>query len=322
MSSRELVVLGTASAVPTKSRNHNGYLLRWDGFGVLFDPGDGTQRQMIRAGVTAHDVDAICLTHFHGDHCLGVPGIVQRIARDQVAHPVTAVFPRSGADHWRRLRHAALFRDTQVIGEAPVAGDVQDVAVAGAPFAVTARRLSHSVESYGYRIEEAGGVSLLPERLAAFGIRGPLAGRLQRDGRVTAPDGRTVTIGECGVPRPGQKVAFVMDTRLCDAVMALADGVDLLVIESTFLDADAALADEYGHLTAAQAGRVAAAAGVRRLVLTHFSERYVTEDEPRFREEAAAAYGGEIVIARDLLRVPVPSRRRAGGPGRAQDPAP
>jgi ribonuclease Z len=107
-----------------------------------------------------------------------------------------------------------------------------------------------------------------------------------------------------------------MDTRLCDAIEPLADGADLLVIESTFLDTDSALAEEYGHLTALQAGRVAADAGVRRLVLTHFSERYGAEDEPRFAEEAAASYAGDIVTARDLLRVPVPSRRRYAGAAR------
>jgi ribonuclease Z len=311
MSTRELVVLGTASAVPTKRRNHNGHLLRWDGHGVLFDPGEGTQRQMVHAGLSAHDITWICLTHFHGDHCLGVPGVVQRIARDGVKHPVRAVFPHSGEVYWRRLRHAAVFGDTEVIAEQPVSGDEAVIDTAGAPFTMSARRLSHPVESYGYRLEEPDGVTMLPERLAAHGIAGPLVGRLQRDGRVIAPGGRTVTLAECSVPRPGQKVAFVMDTRLCDAVAPLAEGVDLLVIESTFLDADARLAREYGHLTAAQAGRVAAEAGVRRLVLTHFSERYVEEDEPRLIGEAAAAFGGDITLAHDLDRVPMPSRRRA-----------
>jgi ribonuclease Z len=97
-----------------------------------------------------------------------------------------------------------------------------------------------------------------------------------------------------------------MDTRMCDAVHALAEGVDMLVIESTFLDEDAALAAAYGHLTARQAGAVAAAGGVRRLVLTHFSQRYA--DPARFHAEAAAAYDGEIVVAQDLMRVPVPGR--------------
>jgi ribonuclease Z len=313
MSTRELVVLGTASAVPTRRRNHNGHLLRWDGHGILFDPGEGTQRQMTFAGLSAHDVSWICLTHFHGDHCLGVPGVVQRIARDGVPHPVRAVFPRSGEVYWRRLRHAAVFADTAVIAELPVGGDATVVDTGDAPFRLTARRLSHPVESYGYRLAEPDGVTMLPERLAAYGIAGPLAGRLQRDGRVTTPAGRTVTLAECSVHRPGQKVAFVMDTRRCDAIAPLADGADLLVIESTFLDADAGLAEEYGHLTAAQAGRVAAEAGVRRLVLTHFSERYTEADEPRFAEEASAAFGGDLVLATDLARIPMPPRRRLAG---------
>ena len=116
MSLRELVVLGTASAVPTRLRNHNGYLLRWDGAGFLFDPGEGTQRQMLHAGVSAHGIDWLCITHFHGDHCLGVPGVVQRIARDGVPHPVRAVYPASGEAYWRRLRYASDFTDTEVSG--------------------------------------------------------------------------------------------------------------------------------------------------------------------------------------------------------------
>ncbi|HEX6473029.1 MAG TPA: ribonuclease Z [Streptosporangiaceae bacterium] len=312
MSTREVVVLGTSSAVPTKARNHNGYLLRWDGHGILFDPGEGTQRQMLHAGVSAHDITWICLTHFHGDHCLGVPGVIQRIARDGVRHAVRAVYPASGAGYWRRLRHAAIFTDTDVIAELPISGERPLIAADGVPFTLTARPLSHRVESYGYRVEEPDGVTMLPDRLAAYGISGPLVGALRREGRVTAPDGRTVTLAECVVPRRGQVVAFVMDTRLCDAVPELADRADLLIIESTFLDAEARLAADYGHLTAAQAGKVAAECGVRRLLLTHFSERYRPEDQPRFVEEAAAAYDGDIVVARDLDRVAVPRRRRFG----------
>jgi ribonuclease Z len=310
MSTRDLVVLGTSSAVPTRDRNHNGCLLRWDGHGILFDPGEGTQRQMLHAGVSAHDITWICLTHFHGDHCLGVPGVIQRIARDGVEHTVRAVFPASGEPYWRRLRHAAIFGDTNVVTEQPISGDQTLIDTGNAPFTLSARRLSHRVESYGYRVEEPDGVTMLPDRLAAYGISGTLVGVLKRDGRVTTPDGRTVTLAECSVVRPGQRAAFIMDTRLCDAIAPLADGADLLVIESTFLDADARLAADYGHLTAAQAGKIAAECGVRRLVLTHFSERYRPEQQPRFSEEAAASFGGDIVLARDLDRVSLPRRRR------------
>ena len=106
--------------------------------------------------------------------------------------------------------------------------------------------------------------------------------------------------------RPGQRFGFVMDTRLCDGVYAVADGVDMLVIESTFLTADRELAERFGHLTAAQAGRVAAGSGVRTLVLTHFSQRY--PDPDAFHAEAAEHFTGRIVVAEDLIRVPVPKR--------------
>ncbi|GIH77627.1 ribonuclease Z [Planobispora longispora] len=306
MSLRELVVLGTSSAVPTRHRNHNGYLLLWDGQGFLFDPGEGTQRQMTRAGVGSHDITWICVTHFHGDHCLGVPGIVQRIARDGVAHPVQAAYPASGETFWRRLRHASAFADTKVISERPVSGEV--ATFDAGPVTLTARPLSHPVEAYGYRLDEPDGRRMLPERLRERGIRGPLVGELQRAGTVTAPDGSAVRLEECSEPRPGQSAAFVMDTRLCDGVFALAEGVDLLVIESTFLSGEASLATDYGHLTAAHAGRVAAESGARRLVLTHISERYGVDDEPRFVEEAGHFFDGDIVLAQDLARVPVPRR--------------
>ena len=93
MSNRELVVLGTASQAPTRRRNHNGYFLRWDGEGLLFDPGEGTQRQMLFAGVTASQVTRVCITHFHGDHCLGLPGVLQRMSLDRVPHVVEICYP-------------------------------------------------------------------------------------------------------------------------------------------------------------------------------------------------------------------------------------
>jgi ribonuclease Z len=199
-----------------------------------------------------------------------------------------------------------------VIRERPVSGERMPLDTGAAPFTLVAQRLSHPVEAYGYRLEEPDGRTMLPAELAARGIRGPMIRRLQEEGRITAPDGRTVTLDEYSVPRPGQKVAFIMDTRLCDGVHELADGVDMLVIESTFLNQDADLAAEYGHLTAGQAGAVAAGAGVRHLVLTHFSERYPAEDEHRYVDEASAAFGGAVTLVRDLDRIPMPPRRLIG----------
>ena len=129
---------------------------------------------------------------------------------------------------------------------------------------------------------------------------------MQREGSIVV-DGRETVLADVSEVRRGQRFAFVMDTRLCDNVFRLAEGVDLLVVESTFLERDGALAEQYGHLTAAQAGRVAAESGVRRLVLTHFSQRY--DDPQLFHAEAADSFTGDVVVADDLIRIPMPSRR-------------
>ena len=299
-------MLGTASQAPTRTRNHNGYLVRWDGEGFLFDPGEGTQRQMLLAGVASSAITRICLTHFHGDHCLGVPGVIQRLSLDAVAHPVVAHYPASGREYFARLRHASAFHEIADLREEPIEGDG---ALATGPSGVLeVRRLDHPVEAFGYRFSEPDGRRMLPARLAEHGISGPDVGRLQREG-VLDVGGRAVQLADVSVPRRGQRFAFVMDTRLCDAVYALAEGVDLLVIESTFLAEDEQLARTYGHLTARQAGSVAADCGVRTLVLTHFSQRY--SDPARFAAEAGEVFGGEIVVAEDLVRVPLPPRRGA-----------
>ncbi|WP_371652655.1 MULTISPECIES: ribonuclease Z [unclassified Streptomyces] len=301
MSVRELVVLGTASQVPTRHRNHNGYLLRWDGEGILFDPGEGTQRQMLRAGVAAHDIDRICVTHFHGDHSLGLAGVIQRINLDRVPHPVTAHYPASGQHFFDRLRYATAYRETVELAQAPVDGEGAVLAATDA-YTLEARRLSHPVESYGYRITEPDRRRMLPALLAEHGIAGPDVGRLQREGALGG-----VTLDDVSETRRGQRFAFVMDTRLCDGVPALAEGCDMLVVESTFLDEDVRLAEDHGHLTAGQAAGVARDAGVRHLVLTHFSQRYA--DPAAFERQArGAGFEGELTIAADLMRVPLPKR--------------
>ncbi|MGP4050810.1 ribonuclease Z [Streptomyces sp. 2A115] len=300
MSVRELVVLGTASQVPTRHRNHNGYLLRWDGEGILFDPGEGTQRQMLRAGVAAHDLHRICVTHFHGDHSLGLAGVIQRINLDRVPHEITAHYPHSGKRFFDRLRYATAYRETVELTEVPV--DADGVLAASKSYTLEARRLSHPVESYGYRLVEPDGRRMLPELLAARGIKGPDVGRIQREGALG-----DVVLDDVSEVRRGQRFAFVMDTRLCDGVYALAEGCDMLVIESTFLDADIQLAVDHGHLTAGQAGMVARDAGARHLVLTHFSQRYSEPGEFE-RQARAAGFDGELTVAHDLLRVPVPKR--------------
>ena len=310
MTARELVVLGTASQVPTRTRNHNGYFLRWDDAGVLFDPGEGSQRQMLRAGLPSSAVTRVCITHFHGDHCLGLPGVLQRRSLDRVTRPLPVTFPASGEVFAERLRRASIFNDRldvrmQPVALQPHAGELVTVEHAG-HWRLRAGRLLHPVDTIGWRMEEHAGRTMLRERLAAAGVRGSDVGRLQREGAITL-EGRRVALEDVSVERPGQVFAFVMDTSWCDGALALAEGADLLVCEATFASDESQLAAAYGHLTAAQAGRLADQAGARCLVITHFSQRY--PDVSRLAEEAAASFSGEIVAAADFDRVPVPRRK-------------
>jgi ribonuclease Z len=302
MSTRELVVLGTSSQVPTRYRNHNGYLLLWDGTGILFDPGEGTQRQMLMAGVRAHQIHRIAVTHFHGDHCLGLPGILQRISLDDVPHPVEVHFPGSGRAYYDRLKSASIYLDKATIIPRP--HTAPEVIGGWEGVTLRTRQLDHAADAWGYRIDEDDGWAFDPTRLAAAGLRGPAVGRVLREGKVEV-DGRTVELAEVADRRRGQSFAFLMDTRPCAGARALAEGVDMLVCESTYLSSEAREARDNGHMTAAEAATLARDAGARRLVLTHFSQRYPSVDE--FVHEAKAIHA-DVVAATDLARIPVPPR--------------
>ena len=304
MASRELVVLGTASQAPTRDRNHNGYLLRWDGEGILFDPGEGTQRQFTHAGVSAAATTRICITHFHGDHCLGLPGMIMRLALDRGHLPVPIHYPASGEEYFQRLRLASAGQEAVEIDPRPVAE--AGVVHSDHRFTISCAPLRHRVDAFGWRLQEPDGRRILPDRATALGVSGPDISRVQADGQVEIDD-RTVTLDDVSEHRPGQSFAYVLDTAWCDGAIELAAGVDLLVCEATFLAVDEHLAEQFGHLTAAQAGRLAAEAGVRRLVLTHFSPRY--GEVQGFADEAGQEFDGDVIIANDLDRIPVPSRR-------------
>jgi ribonuclease Z len=255
------------------------------------------------AGVAASSITRICVTHFHGDHCLGLPGVLARIALDGAGHPVHLYYPAGGEVFLDRLLHASLSRRPLTVVLHPVDADGDVDAVAGAT--LRAARLDHGPDTFGWQLVEPDGRRMVPELLARAGLAGPIVGRLAREGAVTV-DGRVVRLEEVSEPRHGQRFAFVMDTRACPGAELLAESADLLVCESTFLSRDAELATRYQHLTARQAGRIAAGAGVRRLVLTHFSQRY--DDPTEYAAEAGAEFG-DVVVASDFDVVAVPPRR-------------
>jgi ribonuclease Z len=303
VSLRELLALGTSSQVPTRHRNHNGYLLRWDGEGFLFDPGEGTQRQFIFANVPVTAVTKIFITHFHGDHSLGLAGLVQRLSLDRAPQPIDVFFPASGQQFYERLTKASIYHRAVDLVPHPVSGK-GGVVWENETFTVEAHPLKHSVDVYGYRLKERDGRRFDRAKLDELGVQGPQVGALEREGKVTLENGTVVKLEDVTAVRPGTSFAFVMDTRPCEGALALARGVDLLVAESTYAEEDAVLAKEHFHMTAREAATLARDADVRgQLVLTHFSQRY--KSAKPLVDEARAVFP-RCTAVRDLDRVPLP----------------
>jgi ribonuclease Z len=304
MSERKLIVFGTASQVPGRSRNQGGYLLRFDEQGFLFDPGEGTQRQMIFAGAKVSEITKIFITHFHGDHCLGLAGVIQRISLDRVGHVIEVYFPSSGRRYYEHLRDSSLFYNTAQLKACPVEGP--GVIFEDETLVIEAARLDHDVETFGYRVSEKDSYTLCPRKLQDAGVTGRDISSLKLSGSITI-GGQTIDIKEVGEVLAGQGFAFVMDTRDCEAARELARGVDLLVCEATYLSDLESLAKDYGHLTAEQAGKIARDTGVKKLVITHFSQRYSSVDD---LADEAGRFHDDVVAATDGAHIPFPKRKR------------
>ncbi len=303
MSHRRFIALGTASQVPTRERNHNGYFLRWDDEGFLFDPGEGTQRQMIFADLSASQITKIFITHFHGDHCLGLAGIFQRLSLDRVPQTVQIFYPASGQKYFENLKNASIYHNVAKIEEVPIS--IEGVIFKGENFNIEAKKLNHTVESWGYRVVENDSFTMLPEKLVEFGVKGKNIGKLKRNGKIEI-DGQIIKVEACGVFKKGQIFAFVMDTRICENAFRLAENADLFVCESTYLQAETADAIKNGHLTAAQAAEIAKKSNADLLVLTHFSQRYQSIKD--FVKEAKEIYPHTIAV-KDGDFVDLPKRK-------------
>ncbi len=305
MSERKLIILGTASQVPARERNQNGYFLRFDDEGFLFDPGEGSQRQMIFSNVSVSGITKIFISHFHGDHCLGLAGIIQRISLDRVAHPIEVYYPASGKVYYERLRDACSYHHAAHLVERPVLHDGR--IYEDERLFIEARRLDHDIETYGFRVQEKDSYTLIPRRLREEGILGEAAGRLKKEGRVLLR-GRIVRIEDVGRRMPGQVFAYVMDTRPCRAMLDLAYRADLLLMEATYLSDLEGKAREYGHLTAAQAGKAAGDCGVKLLVISHYSQRYLS---PEALVQEASSFHPRVRAARDGDHINLPRRKRS-----------
>lgn len=301
MSARVFIALGTASQVPTRERNHNGYFIRWDAEGFLLDPGEGTQRQMIFAGISASQITKIFITHFHGDHCLGLAGVLQRLSLDKVSHRVELYYPEYGRKYVENLRNSSVYHNVANISEKPFSKE--GVIFESKNLTIETRRLDHTVDSWGYRFNERDDVTMLPEKLKESGVFGKEIARLKNEQKIEI-HGKTISLEEVSVFKKGQSAAFVMDTRICRAAYELAKEVDFLICESTYLSAETVDATKNGHLTSKQAAEIAKTANAWKLVLTHFSQRYFSLDafvrEAReIHENTVAVHDGDQI---DILR--------------------
>src|ERR1700738_2962361 len=181
MSIRDITILGCSSQQPTRFRNHGAYLFRWNDEGLLFDPGEGTQRQFIFANVAPTVITRIFVSHFHGDHCLGLGSILMRLNLDKVPHPIHCYYPASGKKYFDRLRYGSIYHEMIKVIEHPVsqAGVVED----DGRFRIEAVFLEHGVENIGWRVTEANTIKFDVNKLEQKGVKGPLVKELQEKGR-------------------------------------------------------------------------------------------------------------------------------------------
>ena len=296
--------LGTAAARPTVGRNVSSLLVQREGDVMMFDCGEGTQRQMMRFG-TGFSFSDIFFTHLHADHFLGVIGLLRTLGLQAREEPVD-LWTQRGTE--TILRQAVELGVERVPFEVRIHGVEPGEAVKRGVYDVVPFRVQHAGRALGWAVVEHERLGRFnADRARELGIpEGPLWGKLHH-GEAVEVDGRRIGPEEVvGSPRPGRKVVLSGDTRPCRATREIAAGADLLVHEATFADDEAERANATGHSTAREAAQVAADAGVLKLALTHFSPRYA--DDPRALEREARAVFPETVAAHDGMVIEVPYR--------------
>jgi ribonuclease Z len=276
----DLTFLGTSASVPSAERNHPGLLVEAGSDRILVDCGEGIQRQLLRSGAGFRRLDRLLLTHGHFDHVLGIPGLFSTLRLQQSADTMT-IYGGPGTLEVVARMLAGLWRE----GRAPVplelvplsAGRVIDAG----EFTVDCFQVRHrDTDSFGFSFESRARRHLQPDRLSALGVPDGPARKTLAEGRpLTLDDGRTIEPENVlGPPTKRKKLVVVGDTETTEGLSQHVGDADVLVIEATFLDRDAEMAVNYGHLTAAKAATLAAASNVKQLILTHISGRYTTDE--------------------------------------------
>lgn len=302
--------LGTSASRPTVERGVSSLALTREGETLLFDCGEGTQRQMMRYGVSFNFGD-VFFSHFHTDHYLGIIGLLRTMALQGRTELLRVWGPRGAARTMKKCETLGADRLTFPLEVTElVPGDV----VRRKEYGVQAIAADHrGASAIGWAlVEDIRRGRFNPEHARELGIpEGPLWGRIHRGESVTLEDGRVIPSSELvGVTRPGRRIVITGDTRPCESTRLAAEGADLLVHESTFGDEEGERAIETGHSTAREAAMLARDAGTLRLILTHLSARY-TRDVSDLEQEARSVFP-KTTIARDGMEIDVPYRDEEG----------
>jgi ribonuclease Z len=306
----KIIPLGTSSGKPTLRRNVSGLAVVGEGEWWLFDCGEGTQMQIARAGLSPQKLVGIFISHLHGDHFNGLPGLLSSMALDNREKQLTLVGPvgiREYLDLLASLKICYVNYPLNLIefDEKSFTHKAESLIYESSKLTIVTRSLDHRVFALGFRLEEKirpGRFNL--ERARELGIpAGPLYSQLQAGKSVTLADGRVIHSSEVlGEPRPGKIVSYCLDTRPCLNAVKLAENADWLIHEATFTEDHIEESHHFGHSTAVQAAEVAAEAQAKRLLITHFSSRYT--DVRQLVEEARVIFP-ETFAAEDLAEFEV-----------------
>ena len=305
----EIQFLGTGAGVPAKHRNVTGIALKvldernavW-----LFDCGEGTQLQILKSSIRPRKIEKIFITHLHGDHIFGLPGLLSSRSFQGGTEPLEIYGPVGVADFVKTSLRVSQSRLSYPLKFIELTKE-NDVIFKDKQFTVRCNILDHGITSFGYRIEEAAHEGELQvEKLQALGIpSGPLYGKLKR-GETIVFDGQEIN-GQAfvGERKPGRIVTILGDTRKTKNSVTLARRADVLVHESTFNKHEAKMAKAYFHSTSQQAAEVAKEAQVKQLILTHISARYLTKEAYQLQEEAQEIFPNtKIVKDMDIIEIP------------------
>jgi len=295
-----LTFLGTGSSIPTARRNHPAVLLKFKGENVLVDCGEGTQRQFRKAGLNPCKVTRILISHWHGDHVLGLPGLLQTLNLNEKNGELIIYGPKGSKRKFQEM--VAPYLSRRAMSYEIVVKEVGDgVVFDGGDFLIEAFSLEHDCPCVGYSFVVKEKVRLDKGKLAKLGVsNSPLVGELAK-GKVVEINGRRIDGKKLVYREAERKVAFVMDTRYNDSIVKFVRGADLLVCEATYSKEEQAIADEYGHLSSVGAARIAKKGKVGGLVLMHLSQRY--DAVPKVILKEAKEVFGNVRVVEDFDEV-------------------